>query len=177
MASKATSMMYPVHPGPVRKFALRKPTKPRLFLAASCAKLFQWANVWSREKNTIDQAVTASATQGSAPVRSRISQDLRDERLWKVIFLSKGMMPFRGVRLAKEIRFRQMATIRCRQSKLRGRARVGSVWRRTKKDQRHVHMQYECGCPSDGIGDAESSSRADEIVLEETRQERMGTGG
>jgi hypothetical protein len=58
---------------------------PRLLPAENLARLFQWAMVWSQEKKTMDQATS----------------------LWKVMFLSKGMTSFSGVRRAMEIRFLQ----------------------------------------------------------------------
>ena len=69
------SMTQPDQPGPVMKLASRKPRKPRLFFAASCAKLLKWAIVWSQLKKKIDQATS----------------------LWKVIFLSNWMTPLSGV--------------------------------------------------------------------------------
>lgn len=54
------SMIHPVQPGPETKLACSHPTKPSLFLMANWAKLLKWANVWSQEKNTMDQAVTKS---------------------------------------------------------------------------------------------------------------------
>jgi hypothetical protein len=56
---------------------------PRLFVAEKRAKLFQWAIVWTQEKNTIAQATS----------------------LWKVMFLSKGITSFKGVRRAIDIKF------------------------------------------------------------------------
>lgn len=55
---KQVSMIHPVQPGPETKLASSHPTKPRLFLMANWAKLLKWANVWTKEKNTMDQAVT-----------------------------------------------------------------------------------------------------------------------
>ena len=80
----AVNIIYPVHPGPVTKFASKNPPIPRLFFAEIWAKLFQCAMVWTQEKKTIDHAV----------------------RMWNVMFLSKGMMPFKGVCLAMEISVR-----------------------------------------------------------------------
>lgn len=57
--------------------------KPSLFNAENFAKLFQCAIVCTQEKKTIDQPTS----------------------LWNVMFLSKGMMPFKGVRRTMEIRF------------------------------------------------------------------------
>lgn len=70
---------------------------PRLLPAENLARLFQCAMVCTQEKNTIDQATS----------------------LWKVMFLSNGMMSFKGVRRAMEIRFlqtgkRMKATSTCR---------------------------------------------------------------
>lgn len=58
IATKATSIMYPVHPGPVVKLSWRKPLIPRPSEPAMRAKLTQCAMVCSSEKNTIDHAVT-----------------------------------------------------------------------------------------------------------------------
>lgn len=58
---------------------------PRLLDAENLARLFQWAIVWTHEKKTIDQATS----------------------LWKVMFLSKGITSFNGVRRAMEIKFLQ----------------------------------------------------------------------
>lgn len=62
-------------PGPVRKLASRKPLMPVFVAMAKRAKFTQWAIVCTQEKKTIDQAVS----------------------LWKVMFLSKSIMLFRGV--------------------------------------------------------------------------------
>jgi len=48
---------------------------PVFVAMAKRAKFTQWAIVWTQEKKTIDQAVS----------------------LWKVMFLSKSIMLFRGV--------------------------------------------------------------------------------
>lgn len=84
MAINAVNMIYPVHPGPLTKLASKNPPNPRLFFAEIWAKLFQWAIVCTQEKNTMDQPVN----------------------LWKVMFLSNGMIPFSGVCLAIEISVR-----------------------------------------------------------------------
>lgn len=62
-----------------------KPMNPRLLMAENLARLFQCAIVWTQEKKTIDQATS----------------------LWKVMFLSNGIMSFRGVRRAMDIKFLQ----------------------------------------------------------------------
>jgi len=51
------------------------------------AKFTQWAMVWTQVKKTIDQATS----------------------LWNVMFLSKSMMLFSGVRRRREITPRQTA--------------------------------------------------------------------
>lgn len=83
IAINASNITYPVHPGPVAKFASKKPLNPSLLTAANFAKLFQCAIVCTQEKKTIDQATS----------------------LWKVMFLSNGMMPFKGVRRTIDIKF------------------------------------------------------------------------
>jgi hypothetical protein len=60
---------------------------PVFVAIAKRAKLTQCAIVWTQEKKTIDQAVS----------------------LWKVMFLSKSMMLFRGVCRRREMRPRQTA--------------------------------------------------------------------
>jgi hypothetical protein len=85
IAFNAMSMTYPLQPGPVARLARIKPMNPRLLLAENLARLFQCATVWTQEKKTIDQAIV----------------------LWKVMFLSKGIMSFNGVRRAMDIRFLQ----------------------------------------------------------------------
>jgi len=69
---------------------------PSWLPAENLARLFQCAIVCTQEKNTMDQATS----------------------LWKVMFLSKGMMSFKGVRRAIEIKFlhtgkRMKATSTC----------------------------------------------------------------
>jgi len=85
IAINESSMTYPLQPGPVARLARMKPMKPRLFPAENRAKLFQCATVCTQEKKTMDQATS----------------------LWKVMFLSKGITSFNGVRRAMEIRFLQ----------------------------------------------------------------------
>ena len=88
---RATVIIHPVRPGPVVKLMLRNATKrfagvvADVSAIASLAKLNMCATTWTTVKNTMDQATA----------------------LWKVMFLSNGIIPFNGVRRNKEIKFRQ----------------------------------------------------------------------
>lgn len=62
---------------------------PVFVAMAKRAKFTQWAIVWTQEKKTIDHATS----------------------LWKVMFLSKSMMEFRGVWRRREMRPRQTAFV------------------------------------------------------------------
>lgn len=86
---KVKVMIQPVTPGPVAKLTPRKmttfpPVEAVLSDAASLAKLTICATMCTTVPTTIDHAVA----------------------LWKVMFLSKGMMSFKGVRRNNEIKFR-----------------------------------------------------------------------
>jgi len=86
---RESHMIHPVTPGPVVKLVNKK--KTILFLVVSAdtmarlAKLTMWATVWTKDQKTIDQAAA----------------------LWKVMFLSKGMISFKGVRRKMEMKFLQ----------------------------------------------------------------------
>lgn len=103
MIPRAAVMIHPVAPGPVTKLAAMKATIlwPVVFASgsaiASSAKLTMCAPMWTALPTTIDQAVA----------------------LWKVIFLSKGMISLSGVRRRSEIKLRQTGR----------RMRATSTWR------------------------------------------------
>jgi hypothetical protein len=97
MAESAISMTYPDHPGPVARFAKRKPTNPSFLSCAKIHKFLQWAIVCTQESQKIAHPTS----------------------LWKVMFLSNGIMPFKGVRRTIDIRFLQTGN----------RTRATSTWR------------------------------------------------
>ena len=91
MIPRAAVMIQPVAPGPVMKLAATnaKTFWPVVFasgsIIASSVKLTIWATIWTIEKMTMDQATA----------------------LWNVMFLSKGMNEFKGVRRSREMKLRQ----------------------------------------------------------------------
>ena len=84
---RTTSMTHPVAPGPERKLKRKNPLRPVPVAFARRTKFTMWAIVWTQEKKTIDHAMS----------------------LWNVMFLSKSMTLFNGVRRRREIRPRQTA--------------------------------------------------------------------
>lgn len=128
MMPRAAVMIQPVRPGPVAKLATKNATTrwPVVFasvsMMASFAKLTMCAPMCTADQKTMDQAVA----------------------LWKVMFLSKGMKWFNGVRRTSEMKFRQTGSRMKMTSTWRTRAavRAMAVGRLTVGNKRNVSGAY-----------------------------------
>src|SRR5580658_7308729 len=145
MMARQTVIIHPVAPGPVAKLASRKarnfapPVFAEVSASASLAKLTMCAPICTTVPKTIDQAVA----------------------LWKVMFLSKGMIWLRGVRRRREMKLRQMGRRMKITSTCRTRAAARAIAANGTQSLRRGLCQGERT-----KGDAKRRAGVSEVILQ-----------